>query len=55
MNKKIVVVVDETIHRKFKFLCVAKGKDMSEVVREKITEWMDEQIALQRRGGSNVG
>lgn len=42
--------LDETLHLRFKVLCVQKKRAMTAVVQELIEAWVAEQEALQSAG-----
>ena len=40
VNKRFTIMVNDKEHKKFKLRCVAEGRDMAEVVRELIRDYI---------------
>ena len=40
-DTRTVVIMPESLKRKFKLACVAKNLDMSDVLRELVEQWLE--------------
>jgi len=42
MVKRLAIMIDVELHRRFKALTARRGLDMSKVIRELMQDWLDE-------------
>lgn len=46
VNKRFTIMVNDKEHKKFKLRCVAEGRDMAEVLREFMREFVSKKGKL---------
>lgn len=48
METKITVLVSEDLRRQAKAAAALQGRSLSDVIREKLEEWLEESLETQR-------